>query len=142
MSELLLPPVDDLARPFFEGALAGELRIPCCPETGRLFFPPRAASPFAPHREHGWKTVSGRGTIWSSVVPHPPLLPAYAELAPYVVVAVALDEEPAVRLIGNLAAPGGGIERAGEGPVEIGAPVEAVFETVAPDLALVRWRRL
>lgn len=143
MSEPLLPPIDDVSRPFFEGALAGELRIPCCPETGRLFFPPREASPFAPHRPHGWQRVSGRGTIWSFVVPHPPLLPYYAERAPYVVVAVALEEEPSVRLVGNLlAAEGGPIEAVGAEEVAIGAPVRAVFEPVAPEIVLVRWLRL
>lgn len=143
MDEWLLPPVDDLSRPFFEGALAGELRIPCCPETGRLFFPPRAASPFAPHRAHGWKTVSGRGTIWSFVVAHPPLLPAWAERAPYLVVAVALDEEPTVRLVGNLVAePGGAIGALGPDDVAIGAPVRVVFEPLSPEIALARWVRV
>lgn len=136
----LLPPIDDSARPFFEGARAGELRIPRCPETGRLFFPPRTASPFAPDRAHDWATVTPRGTVWSFVVAHPPLLPAYAEQAPYLVVAVALDEAPGVRLIGNLVrGAGGGIGEVAPAEVEIGAPVRAVFEPVSDALTLVRW---
>jgi len=143
MSELLLPPVDEISAPFFEGALAGELRIPCCPETGRLFFPPRPASPFAPQRAHEWRTVSGRGTIWSFVVPHPPLLPAWAALAPYVVVAVAIEEEPTVRLVGNLVArEGGPLDELGPEDVAIGAPVRVVFERFSPEIALPRWIRV
>ena len=46
--------------------------------------------------------MSGTGTVWSFVVPHPPLLPAYAELAPYNVVVVELDEDPTIRMVGNL----------------------------------------
>jgi uncharacterized OB-fold protein len=138
--EPLLPPIHEDAAPFWEGARAGELRIPRCPETGRLFFPPRPVSPFAPHRAPEWATVSGRGTIWSFVVPHPPLLPWYAERAPYPVVAVAIDEEPTVRLIGNLVArPGGPIDEVEPAAIEIGAPVRVVFEPLSDEIALPRW---
>jgi hypothetical protein len=49
-----------------------------------------------------WEVMSGHGTIWSFVVPHPPLLPAYAELAPYNAIIVSLDEDPSLRFVGNL----------------------------------------
>jgi len=137
----LLPPVTPESAPFWEGARAGELRIPRCPETGRLFFPPRPVSPFAPHREPEWAAVSGRGTIWSFVVPHPPLLPQFTDLAPYVVVCVALDEEPTVRLVGNLVArEGGGIGEVDPATIAIGAAVRVVFERVSDEIALPRWR--
>lgn len=139
----LLPPITAESEPFWEGARAGELRIPRCPETGRLFFPPRGVSPFAPSREPEWAVVSGRGTIWSFVVPHPPLLPWYAERAPYNVVCVALDEEPTVRLVGNLLAREGG--RPGEidpATIEIGAAVRVAFERVNDEIALPRWLRV
>jgi len=140
--EPLLPPVHEDAAPFWEGTRAGELRIPRCPETGRLFFPPRAVSPFAPHREPEWATVSGRGVIWSFVVPHPPLLPWYAERAPYAVVAVALDEEPTVRLVGSLVArEGGAIDEVDPATIAIGAPVRVVFERMSPEIVLPRWIR-
>ena len=110
----LLPPFDADAAPFFEGCRQGVLRIPQCSATGRLIFPPRPMSPWAPHAKPGWTTVSGRGTVWSFVVAHPPLLPWYAERAPYNVVLVALDEDPNVRLAGNLVAgPGAGCSVSG-----------------------------
>ena len=44
------------------------------------------------------------------MVPHPPLLPAYAEIAPYNVIVVALEEHPNIRFVGNLVnGPGGSI---------------------------------
>jgi hypothetical protein len=140
MSERLLPHVDEESRPFFEGALRGELRIPRCTATGRFVFPPRALSPFAPRAPLEWVTVSGRGTLWSFVVPHPPLLPWFSERAPYAVITVALDEDPRLRLVGNL------VTRA-EGPIEevdprtlrIGAPLRVCFERVNDTLALPRW---
>ncbi len=138
----LLPFVDPDALPFFEGALRGELRVQRCTATGRLLFPPRALSPFAPRAPLEWVTVSGRGGVWSFVVPHPPLLPPFAALAPYNVIVVALDEDPALRLVGNLVARAGGpLNEVEPGSIRIGEPVRAVFERVADGVALPRWVR-
>ena len=85
--------------------------------------------------------MSGRATVWSFVVTHPPLLPAYAELAPYVVVVVALDEDPTLRMVGNLvAAEGAPINSVDPATVRIGEPVRVVFEPV-DDVTLPRWVR-
>jgi uncharacterized OB-fold protein len=140
MSDLLLPPIDPDAAPFWEGAKRGELCLQKCAETGRLIFPPRPMSPWAPHTPPEWTTVSGRGTIWSFVVPHPPLLPPYSELAPYNVITVALDEDPTIRLVGNLVArPGGAINEIDPHEIEIGAEVQVAFEQMSDDIALPRW---
>jgi hypothetical protein len=137
--ERLLPVVDADGLPFWEGARRGELRVQRCAETGRLIFPPRPMSPWGPHTPPVWTTLSGRGTIWSFVVPHPPLLPAYAELAPYNVIVVALDEDPTLRLVGNLLArPDGAINEVDPATIEIGAPVRVVFQQVE-DVTLPRW---
>jgi uncharacterized OB-fold protein len=141
MTSMLLPPVDADSRPFFDAAARGELWIPRCAATGRLVFPPRAFSPFAPGGALEWVRVSGRGAIWSFAVPHPPLLPWYAERAPYVVLAVALDEDPRVRLVGNLVArEGGAIGEADPRSVGIGARVRVCFERVSDEVTLPRWR--
>lgn len=140
MSDALLPPLDPDAAPFWEGARAGELRVQQCRETGRLIFPPRPMSPWAPHTAPSWTTVSGRGTIWSFTVPHPPLLPPFSELAPYNVIVVALEEDPTIRLVGNLVARHGGpINEVDPAEIRIGAGVEVCFETVDDDVALPRW---
>lgn len=140
MSEWLLPVVDEDSAPFWEGCRAGELRMQRCSETGRLIFPPRPMSPFAPHAPPTWTPVSGRGTIWSFIVPHPPLLPPFHELAPYNVVIVALEEDPRVRLVGNLVTrPDGSIDEIDPASIEIGAPVRVVFAPVAEGAVLPRW---
>jgi len=140
LAEPLLPFVDEDSRPFFAAAARGELVVQRCTATGRLVFPPRALSPFAPRAPLAWAVVSGRGTIWSFVVPHPPLLPWFAELAPYVVLAVALDEDPRVRLVGNLVARAGGpIDEVDPGAICIGARVRACFERLGDEIALPRW---
>ncbi len=137
---MLLPPIDEHSAPFFEGCRAGELRMQQCAETGRLIFPPRPMSPWAQHTAPSWTRVSGRGRIWSFVIPHPPLLPQFSELAPYNVVVVSLDEDPTIRLVGNLIArEGGAINEVDPATIEIGAAVRAVFERVSDEVALPRW---
>jgi uncharacterized OB-fold protein len=138
--QALVPVFDEEARPFFEGALRGELRVQQCPVSGRLLFPPRVLSPFAPDARPRWVTVSGRGTLWSFAVPHPPLLPPFADVAPYNVVVVALEEDPRVRLVGNVVArEGGSIAEVDPARLEIGAPLRVCFERLEGGLALPRW---
>lgn len=141
--EILLPWIDEDSEPFWAGARNGELRMQQCSETGRLIFPPRPMSPWAPHAKPGWTTVSGRGTVWSVVIPHPPLLPQFAKLAPYNVILVALDEDPAVRLVGNLLDhEGGAINEVDPRTIEIGTPVRVVFERLSEAISLPRWVRV
>ena len=140
MSQLRLPAIDEHSAPFFEGCRAGELRMQQCAETGLLIFPPRPMSPWAPRVTPVWTRVSGRGTIWSFVVPHPPLLPHFDALAPYNVILVALDENPSVRLVGNLLpAEGAAINSLDPATIRIGARVHVVFERINDEVVLPRW---
>ncbi len=162
-SDFLLPVIDDETRPFWEGTLAGELLVQACATCGRLRFPPRPMCPSCHSNKRLWKAMSGRGSIWSFAVPHPPLLAAYESLAPYNVVVVSLAEDQAIRLVGNLVSgsprqratvdasrhgeagteaagdrlagsPGEILRRANPGPIEIGEAVSVVFTLVtAPD---------
>jgi uncharacterized OB-fold protein len=138
--EPLLPPLSEETAPFWEGARNGEMRVQQCAETGRLIFPPRPMSPWGQHREPTWTSVSGRGSIWSFVVPHPPLLPQFSKLAPYNVILVALDEDPTIRLVGNLVArEGGAINEIDPATIEIGARVRVVFDRLSDEISLPRW---
>jgi uncharacterized OB-fold protein len=85
--------------------------------------------------------MSGRGTVWSFVVPHPPLLPAYAELVPYNVIVVALDEDQTLRLIGNLVADAEApVNSVDPSTITIGTPVQLVFQEQGTAV-LPRWVR-
>ena len=78
--------------------------------------------------ERSWRAVSGRGTIWSFVVVHPPVLPAYAPYVPFPVVTVTLAEKPSLRMVGNLVTgPGGDINGVDPATVAIGEAVRVVF---------------
>ena len=138
----LVPQIEDIAQPFWEGCRAGELRVQRCVDTRRLMFPPRPRSPWGERRAPEWVTVSGRGTIWSFVVPHPPLLEPFAGAAPYNVIVVALDEDPTVRLIGNLLDDErGSINAIDPASIVIGEPVRVVFDRVTDEVSMPRWIR-
>jgi uncharacterized OB-fold protein len=138
----LLPDVDDEATaPFWAGTARGELLVQACGACGRWRMPPRPMCPSCRSIEVRWKQTSGTGSIWSFAVPHPPLLPAYAELAPYNVIIVALTEEPTIRFVGNLLArPDGPINEIDPASIAIGEPVRVAFQTVE-DVTLPRWIR-
>ena len=143
MSDLLLPDLDDpTSGPFWAGTARGELLVQACRACHRWRMPPRPMCPSCRSLEVEWVETSGRATVWSYVVAHPPLLPAYAELAPYNVITVALDEDPMIRFVGNLVSgPDGSIGEIDPATITIGEPVEVVFAQI-DDVALPRWRRL
>jgi len=138
----LLPDLDDeVNAPFWEGTARGVLLVQTCGSCGRWRMPPRPMCPRCRSLEVEWVETSGRGTIWSFIVAHPPLLPAYAELAPYNAIIVALDEDPKIRFVGNLLArPDGPINEIDPTTVEIGEAVQVTFQPVE-DVHLPRWLR-
>jgi uncharacterized OB-fold protein len=141
-SKFVLPDLEsEDAAPFWAGTARGELLVQACGACGRWRFPPRPMCPHCRSVETKWEAASGNATVWSFVVPHPPLLPAYAELAPYNVIVVALDEDPTIRMIGNLlASPEGAINEIDPASIVIGEPVRVVFQQIE-DVALPRWVR-
>jgi uncharacterized protein len=141
-SGMLLPDVasEDGAE-FWAGAARGELLVQACGHCGAWRFPPRPMCPQCRSLEVRWERASGNATIYSYVVSHPPLLPAYAALAPYNVIVVALDEDPTIRMVGNLLAiPDGPINEIDPATIVIGEPVRVVFQQV-DDVTLPRWVR-
>jgi len=125
---MLSPVTDPDGAPFWDYARRGELRVQACASCGEPRFPPRPCCPHCQSFESEWRRVSGHGRIWSYVVPHPPLLPGYAEQAPYNVVVVELAEAPRIRLVGNLLAEAGApLDSVPPERIRIGARVQAVF---------------
>lgn len=128
---MLQPVIDGDGAPFWEYAARGELRVQACaaPACGELRFPPRPCCPQCGSFDSEWRRMSGRGRIWSYVVPHPPLLPGYAELAPYNAVVVELSDAPRIRLVGNVvAAPDAQLNSVDPARLRIGAGVRVVFD--------------
>lgn len=127
---MLTPVVDDDGAPFWEYAAQGELRVQTCADCAEPRFPPRPCCPHCQSFTSEWRAYSGRGRIWSYVVPHPPLLPDYAEQAPYNVIVVELAEAPRIRLVGNLVTgPDAPINSLPPDRIRIGARVQVVFSS-------------
>lgn len=83
---------------FWAGAARSELRIPHCERCGRACWYPEPPCRFCRGATLTWRTMSGRGTLFSWVVVTHAFLPQFADLVPFLPALVALDEDPAVRL--------------------------------------------
>lgn len=139
---MLRPVTDTDGAPFWEYAARGELRVQACTDCTEPRFPPRPCCPHCRSFASEWRLTSGRGRVWSYVVPHPPLLPDYAAQAPYNVVLVELEDAPRVRLVGNLVTrPGAALDSVAAGRIRIGARVQAVFPEsgTGGELPLPQW---
>jgi uncharacterized OB-fold protein len=141
-TEVLLPEIDEDGEPFWQGTAAGELRMQACGECNRRRFPPRPMCPHCHSTSVTWERMSGHGTIWSLAVPHPPVLPVFAPFTPFAAVIVALDEDPALRLVGNLLAEASApIDSIDPATIVIGEPVSVVFVPIGEGVHLPQWVR-
>jgi uncharacterized OB-fold protein len=138
----LLPDLDEpTSAPFWEGCARGELLVQTCESCGLRRMPPRPMCSRCHSVDVGWEPTSGRGRVWSFIVPHPPLLPAFAEYAPYNAIIVELEEDPLIRFAGNLVASAdGNINEIDPKTIEIGQAVRVVFHQI-DDVFLPRWVR-
>lgn len=122
-----------VARPFWEGAAAGELRIPRCAGCGRFVWYPAPACPACGGDDVRWTAVSGRGRLFTWVRVHHAFLPGYAPRVPFTTALVELVEDPRVRLATFLRdEPAGGLR--------VGLPVAVGFERLSDRVVLPVFR--
>lgn len=138
---LLLPENDGEWTEYFAYARAHRLMLRACAACGLMRYPPSHACPRCMDLGWTWREVSGRGTIHSYEVVAHAIQPGFQDAVPYVVVLVELDEQrgrptsdEALRIIGNLVRPDGGL--ADGSAVAIGLRVRVVFQDLADHLAL------
>ena len=114
---------------FWEGVAAHRLLIQRCLQCGELRHPPRPMCPRCNALD--WDSVesTGRGTVYSFVLPRHPRYPGFDD--PHIVVLVELDE--GVRLVSNLC----GID---PDDVAIGMPIEVFYDTFDDGLVLPQIR--
>ncbi len=102
---------------YWEGALRGELLGQACAACGKLRHPPRPMCPHCHCLERKLVRLSGRGEVYSWIVPRHPAPVGFAE--PPVVALVELEE--GIRIVSNVVG-------AAPGQVRQGLPVEVDFE--------------
>lgn len=114
----------------FAAAADGRVVVGECSSCRAVLHLPRPYCHRCGSFEVGWRTVAGRGRLWSWTTVHQSIHPAFE--APYTVVVVELDDEPGVRLVGRVP---------GEPDLEIGMAMVARFEPLGGDGdgALVQW---
>jgi uncharacterized OB-fold protein len=128
-----LPLPDEVTAPFWEGCRRHELRMQRCTACGRFRFHPRPLCPHCLSDANEWVRMSGKGNLYSFVVCHPPVLPAFADRVPFAVVLVALAEDASLRLVGN-------VLDAKPESLRIGLPLRVAFEEIAEGVVLPQWR--
>ena len=128
-----IPRPDDLTRPFWDAAKAGRLELQKCGDCGYFNHPPRPLCDQCSSENLAFEQVSGRGTVYSFTLMHQFNVPGFEAEIPYLNVIVQLVEQPKLFMITNLRGP-----HADE--VQIGQPVEVVFEQVNDDISLPQFR--
>lgn len=125
------PVLDELNSPFWEAARASYLSLQQCAGCRHVRYPISHVCPRCLSGDFTWSRMSGKGTVLSSIVFHQVYHAAFASEVPYNVSLVELDEGP--RMLTNVI---------GVAPslVTVGARVEAVFDPVAEDFYLPRFR--
>jgi uncharacterized OB-fold protein len=120
-------------QPFWDGCRRHELLLPFCGACDKPHLPPGPVCPFCFGDRLDWRRAAGSGVVTSWTVVHQPWFPAFKEELPYNVVQVELAEGP--RLTANLVG-------APNDALRVGLPVEILFDDVAADLTLPRFRPL
>jgi uncharacterized OB-fold protein len=126
-----VPVPDRDTQPFWDACARGELLIQRCGSCGTFLWQPRPVCSHCQTPDPVWTKVSGDGVVASWAVMRPPTLPAYADMVPFVVLLVELEQ--GVRLLGYLVDDAGALlktDGAAEG-LRMGSPVGLRFHEQA-----------
>jgi uncharacterized OB-fold protein len=137
-----VPVPDADTQPFWDGAARRELLVQRCARCAAWLWQPRPLCSRCHAPDPVWTRVAGDGRVASWTVIRPPVLPAWADRVPFVVLLVELDE--GVRMLGYLVDDAGRLlqtDGAAEG-ITIGARVALRFHeqaaTTLPSWTAVR----
>ncbi len=127
-----LPALDGLAKGFYDWCKQGELRFQRCTDCGSWRHVPREMCAACGSWQWTWEQSSGRGTVFTWTVIARALHPAFQSDTPYAPVVVEMEE--GVRVLSQV------VDCAPD-QLQIGMPVEVVFEEVTPEVTLPKFRR-
>ncbi len=125
------PEKDD--KPFWDAARRHELVAQRCARCKQFQHPPGQTCPNCHGEKFEWVKLSGRGVVYTFVIVHQPVNPAFRDKVPYHVVQVTPEDAPGIHITGNVV----GTENS---KLVVGMPVEAIFDDVTPQITLVRWQ--
>lgn len=97
-----VPDPGEIDGPYWAGAREGRLVVQRCADCGRYNHPPGIICPYCGSEDLAWTATRGRGTIHSFSIARQSTTRGFQEELPYVVVLVALDEDPGALLLTNL----------------------------------------
>jgi len=121
MSVRLIPPSTELTQPYWDGARQEQLVMQQCADCAETIFPPRANCPKCGSAALSWRTLSGKGVIYTYTVAHRAPHPVLNGQTPIVIAVVESEEGP--RMISN-------VTGCDPSDVEVGMSVQVAFEEI------------
>jgi hypothetical protein len=126
------PPLADATTlPWWQAAAEHRLVVQRCTACRHTRLPPAPICPECRSAESDWQEVPGRGEVYTYTTAHRPI--AAGQELPFVIAVVALEGAGGVRILSNV------VDVAPD-QLEIGMPVEVVWEDMSADLAIPRFR--
>ena len=126
-----LPNPTPISVGFWEAAKRKELVIQRCKDCRAWRHYPQVMCPSCNSLDWEWAPVSGRGVIYSYTVAHQAFHAHWKDKVPYVLATIELEE--GVRLVDDML-------ELDPAAVEIGQPVEVVFEEMSDEITMPKFR--
>jgi len=128
-----IPVPNDFNKPFWDAVNERKLKVQKCTTCGRLGYPPRRTCDKCGGTTFEWHQVQGKGHVDVGFTIRDSRIKGFREMQPINFAIITLDEDPGLNFLSNL--PG-----TPAGTIPLGAPVELIFEEVAPGRLLHEWR--
>lgn len=126
-----IPQPDEPSRPFFDGALRGELMIQHCTSCSAFLAPGSRACTECLSEALEWVAASGRATLFTFAIMHQRYHPGFAAELPYNIAVVELAEGPRLN---------SAIVEVANDELRVGMPLVVTFDRVREDVALPKFR--
>lgn len=125
------PEIDQDSAPYWESVKEHKVKIQKCDACGRVRFPPSPSCYYCGSLGGNWKSITGKGTIYSWIVIHHPVDKRLANEVPFAVALVELEEGP--RIAGRV------IECRPE-EIKVGMSVKIQYQDIDTDLTLLDFK--
>jgi uncharacterized protein len=125
--KLIPEPLEELNKQYWQHCASRRLCFQRCRDCGLWRHIPRPMCSACQSMDWEWAESNGRGKVFSWTVTRTPFHPLLASLVPYAVLLVEMDE--GVKLVS-------GIRNLPIEKLELGLPVEVVFEQVSEVMAM------